>query len=237
MTTRPLLEPVRNYYVPNVIETTSRGERHSDLYSRMLRRGVPDDEANPAAARIKMSGVAWVKDGILRPRNRIYARVFDRGWIGENTPGQELRRQRRAYWTGVFRTGAISTVVVSVVGTLAWYNYRLRNTAEASERRAKASEARANYEAYISSMRLLPDLWEQGSVEGIRRILDRYRESPYRGWEWDYWYRQTGGDLWEAALFANRIAAASVTRRGLRDKMAVIRAMQLEKLRRAVTGS
>ena len=37
---RPLLEPVRNYYVPNVIETTSRGERHSDLYSRMLRENI-----------------------------------------------------------------------------------------------------------------------------------------------------------------------------------------------------
>ena len=33
-------EPVRNYYVPNVIETTSRGERHSDLYSRMLRENI-----------------------------------------------------------------------------------------------------------------------------------------------------------------------------------------------------
>jgi ATP-dependent Clp protease, protease subunit len=36
----PLLEPVRNYLVPNVIETTSRGERHSDLYSRMLRENI-----------------------------------------------------------------------------------------------------------------------------------------------------------------------------------------------------
>ena len=36
----PMLEPVRNYYVPNVIETTSRGERHSDLYSRMLRENI-----------------------------------------------------------------------------------------------------------------------------------------------------------------------------------------------------
>ena len=40
MRMRPVLEPVRNYYVPNVIETTSRGERHSDLYSRMLRENI-----------------------------------------------------------------------------------------------------------------------------------------------------------------------------------------------------
>ncbi|MEO6125699.1 MAG: ATP-dependent Clp protease proteolytic subunit [Ilumatobacteraceae bacterium] len=38
--TSPLLKPVRNYLVPNVIETTSRGERHSDLYSRMLRENI-----------------------------------------------------------------------------------------------------------------------------------------------------------------------------------------------------
>ncbi len=37
---RPLLEPVHNYLVPNVIETTSRGERYSDLYSRMLRENI-----------------------------------------------------------------------------------------------------------------------------------------------------------------------------------------------------
>jgi ATP-dependent Clp protease protease subunit len=30
----------RNYMVPNVIETTSRGERYSDLYSRLLRENI-----------------------------------------------------------------------------------------------------------------------------------------------------------------------------------------------------
>ncbi|HRE02182.1 MAG TPA: ATP-dependent Clp protease proteolytic subunit, partial [Ilumatobacteraceae bacterium] len=38
--TSPLLQPVYDYLVPNVIETTSRGERHSDLYSRMLRENI-----------------------------------------------------------------------------------------------------------------------------------------------------------------------------------------------------
>ena len=33
------MEP-RNYMVPNVIETTSRGERYSDLYSRLLRENI-----------------------------------------------------------------------------------------------------------------------------------------------------------------------------------------------------
>jgi sugar/nucleoside kinase (ribokinase family) len=41
---------------------------------------------------------------------------------------------------------------------------------------------------------------------------------------------QTSGDIWEAAIFANRIAAASVTRRGLRAKVELIHSMQVESL-------
>lgn len=47
---------------------------------------------------------------------------------------------------------------------------------------------------------------------------------------------QTSGDLWEAAAFANRIAAASVTRRGLRAKIELIHAMQMESLRDEAGG-
>ena len=36
----PLLDPVRNYMVPNVIEQTSRGERGMDLYSRLLKDNI-----------------------------------------------------------------------------------------------------------------------------------------------------------------------------------------------------
>jgi ATP-dependent Clp protease, protease subunit len=43
------MEPVRNYYVPNVVENTPRGERGMDLYSRLLREhiiilGTPIDD-------------------------------------------------------------------------------------------------------------------------------------------------------------------------------------------------
>ncbi len=37
---RNYTEPLRNYMVPNVIEQTSRGERHSDLFSRLLRDNI-----------------------------------------------------------------------------------------------------------------------------------------------------------------------------------------------------
>jgi ATP-dependent Clp protease protease subunit len=36
----PLLEPVRNYMVPMVVEQTNRGERSYDLYSRLLKENI-----------------------------------------------------------------------------------------------------------------------------------------------------------------------------------------------------
>ncbi len=43
------MEPVSNYYVPNVVETTNRGERAYDLFSRLLKEhiiilGTPIDD-------------------------------------------------------------------------------------------------------------------------------------------------------------------------------------------------
>ncbi len=45
-----MMEPVRNYLVPTVVESTNRGERAFDLYSRMLKEhiiflGTPIDDA------------------------------------------------------------------------------------------------------------------------------------------------------------------------------------------------
>ena len=55
---------------PNV-DDAARADTLS-LYERMLKgKPVADDEANPSAARIKMSGVARVENGLLKPRNRI----------------------------------------------------------------------------------------------------------------------------------------------------------------------
>jgi ATP-dependent Clp protease protease subunit len=49
VTSQTVRPPMFNYYVPNVIETTNRGERSYDLYSRLLREhivfiGMPIDD-------------------------------------------------------------------------------------------------------------------------------------------------------------------------------------------------
>jgi ATP-dependent Clp protease, protease subunit len=55
----PLLQPVRNYLVPTVVEQTSRGERAYDLYSRLLKEniifigtGIDDTIANLVCAQL-----------------------------------------------------------------------------------------------------------------------------------------------------------------------------------------
>src|SRR5205823_4828359 len=93
-----------------------------DLYSR-IRAGkrVPDDETNPLCGILKLSGVAKEEGGLLKVRNRIYDRVFDREWVTAHMPGAELRRQKAAYRRGVVRTATISLAALVVLLGLALY--------------------------------------------------------------------------------------------------------------------
>lgn len=50
-----------------------------------------DDERSIVKSHIKLSGVVRRQDGSLVPRNRIYERIFDLGWIKENTPPSTTR--------------------------------------------------------------------------------------------------------------------------------------------------
>ncbi len=90
------------------------------LYESVLRgRKVPDDESNRLVAVLKLSGLVVTFSGRLQVRNRIYARVFDRTWIEEHTPNQELRRQRQAFRLGMIRAGAGAAVMLALVSALA----------------------------------------------------------------------------------------------------------------------
>lgn len=108
-------------------------------------RRVPDDETNPLASVLRLSGVARSDGGgLLRVRNPIYARVFDRAWIAANLPDAERRRQKAAYRRGVLRTAGVSLAIFAAMGALAWWAVRSAEWARAQSRRAEraASEAR-----------------------------------------------------------------------------------------------
>ncbi|AIE86036.1 AAA-like domain-containing protein [Fimbriimonas ginsengisoli] len=157
------------------------------LYAKLLKSGIQDDESNPHAARIKMSGVARLDSGHLTVRNEIYRQIFGPGWIKENMPGQELRRQKRAFWKGALRTTVVAASVVGGFAFLAWSNARLA-------RDAKLAGNREQYEAYLASMQLMPMLWSEGQTERMAHTLQRISLNPARGWEWDFWSRRVTGN-------------------------------------------
>jgi WD40 repeat protein len=75
------------------------------------------------------------------------------------------------------RTAAVAAVVLAIIAALAW--------------KAMTERDRANYEVYVATMNLMRPTWEQNNVERMREMLERVKDNPARGWEWDYWYRMT----------------------------------------------
>jgi len=76
---------------------------------------VRDDETNPLIGVLRLSGITRTEKGLLKLRNRIYERVFDRDWILASMPGAELRRQRTAYQRGI-KVAALAAIPLLVAG-------------------------------------------------------------------------------------------------------------------------
>jgi hypothetical protein len=72
-------------------------------------------------AQLKLSGVVKAAGERLIVRNRIYAHVFNRAWVRNHLPGAELQRQRAAFRRGVVRTATVSSAVLIVIWTLAFF--------------------------------------------------------------------------------------------------------------------
>lgn len=87
-------------------------------------RKIRDDDTNTLIGVLRLSGITRTDRGILKLRNRIYERVFDRDWIMANMPGAELRRQRSAYKRGL-RVAALAAIPLIAAGVFAlWSLYR-----------------------------------------------------------------------------------------------------------------
>ncbi len=94
-----------------------------DLYQQVRRqRRVRDDEKNPLAGVLRLSGIIRVVEGYLWVRNRIYYRVFDREWVQANMPDAEKRRQRRAFRRGVLRASGVAAALFAAAAACGfWY--------------------------------------------------------------------------------------------------------------------
>jgi WD40 repeat protein len=116
-----------------------------DLYSKVWRgRRVPDDEANPLAGLLRLSGIVRACGGVLRVRNRIYAHVFDDRWAREHVPDAEVRRQRAAYRRGMLRTASLAAVIVLVMAVLVGTAMSFAHRAERNRRLAESNRREAD---------------------------------------------------------------------------------------------
>jgi len=143
-------------------------------------RRIVDDESNRVIVILKLSGIVKLEGRRLRVRNRIYERVFDRAWIEEHMPKQELRRQRLSFLKGAWRTAAVLGGVLAAVAAMAVFAWNSRIEAVTTQKRL-------DYELYVSDMNSLRGYFEVGDTARIEEILRRYRNAPYRGFEWGYW--------------------------------------------------
>ncbi len=147
-----------------------------DLYGK-IRSGqrVKPDDTNPLLDLLRLAGIVRVESGPpitpalrhsstpsrLLVRNRMYARVFDRGWVREHMPDAELRRQKAAFRRGVLRTTLVAAGLIAVIATLAL-------TASINARRAERN-ARRVLEETRRAQRTLVRLYEK---EGGRAMDD-----------------------------------------------------------------
>jgi WD40 repeat protein len=177
-----------------------------DLYRKISEgKRVPDDETNPLCGVLKLSGVVKESEGLLKVRNRIYDRVFDREWVAAHMPDAELRRQRTAYRRGVARALSLSTLVLLIVSALAIAATRSerkanRNAAAAKRSREQEAVLRevAEQRLYVANINLAQRAWESGVLQRTRELLQQCVPAPgrqdYRGFEWYYLARLAKGD-------------------------------------------
>ena len=162
---------------------------------------VQDDETKPAVNVLRLSGIVRAERGLLRVRNPIYQKAFDRAWIRFNMPGAELRRQRLAFLRGLAAATLVGLVIVGVMGFLI---INLRNSRKSLEEQQQINRR----VLYIAQIGQAQQAWEQANVGRAVELLDANRPGPgdhdLRGFEWYYLWRLCHGYVRE---FAGHIAA------------------------------
>ena len=177
------------------------------FYEKVLSgRRVMDDESVEYRDDLRLSGIVRSDHGLLKVRNRIYERVFDKRWIANEMPGSEIRRQKRAFRMGVRRGGFAAAAIFSV-GILAWTAFKEWARAEkltlvASEavahgkdevNRARLEKERSNTMLlYAGDMRTALQAWRDHDGVAARlleRYLPRSGQADYRDFVWWYLWR------------------------------------------------
>jgi len=114
------------------------------------------------------------------------------------------RRNKLAFTAGV----AVAAALVIGIGISTWQAIEASRARNAEERqrlaaqaaqqtekqqrqRAERREAEASHLLYAANMNLALQAWDQNNIDRLRHLLEDTQDSPYRGFEWYYWQRQT----------------------------------------------
>jgi WD40 repeat protein len=203
--------PVRDdnlLYLQQRLLPTEARERISllTLYSQIHSgRRIVHTETIPGIDQLKLSGAVRIENGVLRARNRIYAHVFDRNWIRAHMPGEELRRQRVAYWRGVAGTAMASSLIVAAIGVfaaMAFVQARLARRAslvalqQAGMARRQAQIAQHNL--YIADINVAQRAWEDGDANRTATLVAQHLPSdqePPPAFEWRLLWTALHGEV------------------------------------------
>lgn len=165
-----------------------------ELYGRLLKSSSVDaSEQNPVVATLRLSGVADEQDGQLHIRNRLYRMIFNAKWRQSVLPEAEVRRSRLSQQRGAIKVGVIAIVIIAAISLLATKYIQLAEERNRAVLLANSNADRAEQEAYIRTLSLMDSEARDQKWLRVRQLLDKSRDSRFRGWEWDYWDLRLNG--------------------------------------------
>ena len=181
-----------------------------DLYRRILtgHKHVEYDPVAPLCEILRLSGIVRVADGRMEVRNRIYARVFDSGWVRQNMPDVDRRRQAYAYRCGVLRALSVASILMTAMGIMLTLTFRSKQKASTALTAARQERDNANRHLYTTNMNLAQRAYEEGNVERAEQLLQdcgRPGLATYCGFEWRYLWKQLRQESFTLADRANSV--------------------------------
>jgi hypothetical protein len=170
------------------------------LYATVHRHKCPDDNGSPVSRLwhrnmsigkdksslqefLEITGLVHIVERCLRVRNRVYHRVFDRRWVDENMPQNELTKQLAAYRKKLSSVAAIAGLLFLVAA----YAFFQSN-------RAKTARAAAEYQQREA------DRQRQRAVEALTEAEKRGAEAAHESMLRDQAEQLAKNNAWQANL-------------------------------------
>ena len=194
---------VREYLLHNETDTAALLQLYRSV--RWGRR-VIDSDTNRLITGLRLSGICCAREGRLRVRNRIYARVFNGHWIRMSAPDAERRRQRAAFRRGFALASVLAAIILSVITFLADDVIRERSQNQ--------------WQLYIANIGLAAQAWEDHdlvrSIELLQSTIPRRGERDFRGFEWYALWNRTHAEHPLLSIHGNGLRAPVLSQDGRR---------------------